>query len=416
MLARIGARAVPVLAGLLLFAAAAESAGTSSHSFGVTTNRPSPGQAIAARMPRISARAFAVGGDAAANVAIPGKAAARHAAVAGGRTTSAASGDVTNMAYGLGSEKWPYTTARVASTSGNATDDPIDSPVSAKPYRQTGKLMMRFGSTWYQCTASLILPNVLVTAAHCVHDYGLGDAGYAQEVYWVPANTGDPDGVSPGPFGVWNATRAVVPTPYLNGTDTCARMAPGVVCNNDIALVSLQSQGGQKAGQALGGTYGWGWNGYSYARSPAFKNLVVADITQLGYPAAFDNGYQMQRNNSFGKYVVQTGRRTTTRKPLLNTQLGSALTGGSSGGPWLVNFGTEPSIDSGANLGIETGRNYVVGVTSYGYTEVGINVQGASFFGQNHEFPLPAYGSYGAGNIGALLQQMCGLEPDACVY
>lgn len=414
MLAKSGARALSVLAAAMLIVSGAAAAGTSNHRFGATSSRPSADQIVPARMPRVSAKALAVGGDPSAPAVITGKAAA--ASAAGGRAATLQSGDVTNMAYGIGPEKWPYTTARVASMSANQTDAPIDSPVSATPYRQTGKLMMRFGVYWYQCTASLLLPNVLVTAAHCVHEYGQGDAGFADEVYWVPANTGNPQGATPGPFGVWNASSAVIATSYKNGTDTCARLAPGIVCNNDIAVVSLLPQGGRKAGDVLGGTYLWGWNGYSYVRSPAFKNLVVADITQLGYPAAFDDGYQMQRNNSFGKYVVQTGRRTTTRKPLLNTQLGSALTGGSSGGPWLVNFGTEPNVDGGADLGLQPLRNLVVGVTSYGYSDVGINVQGASFFGQNHEFPLAAYGAYGAGNIGALLQQMCSLEPDACVY
>lgn len=412
-MARTGTRGIALIAGLLLWAGVADAAGTVSHRLGAANGTPPAGTVLPARMPRTSVRAFAIGGDPNAPAAIPGRAAARSAT---STRTAATNSDVTGMAYGIGREKWPYTTARVASSSGNATNDPIDSPVSAIPYRQTGKLMMLFGLTWYQCTASLVLPNVLVTAAHCVHDYGLGEAGFADSVYWVPANTGDPEGVSPGPFGVWTATEAVIASTYYAGTDTCARSAPGIVCNNDIAVVALASNGGQKAGQVLGGTYRWGFNGYSYVRSPAFKNLVVADITQLGYPASFDSGYQMQRNNSFGKYVVQLGRKTTTRKPLLNTQLGSALTGGSSGGPWLVNFGTVPTIDSGASLGNYIESNVVVGVTSYGYTDVGINVQGASFFGQNHEFPLSSYGSYGAGNIGALLNQMCTLNPDACVY
>jgi hypothetical protein len=275
--------------------------------------------------------------------------------------------------------------------------------------------MTQFGGVWYQCSASLILPNVLGTAAQCVHDFGLGDSGFTQAAYWVPANNGDPEGISPGPFGVWNVDRVVIADSYWSGTDTCARNAPGVVCNNDVAVVSLLPNGGQKAAAVLEGYYGYGWNGYSYIRSPAFKNLVVADITQLGYPGAFDNGYQMQRNNSFGKYVVETGRKTTNRKPLRTTQIGSALTGGSSGGPLLVNFGAAPSLDATASLANASMSNVVVGVTSYGYSDVGFNVQGASFFGQNHEFPLLDYGGYGAGNIGALVQRLCSLEPAACV-
>jgi hypothetical protein len=414
-MARLGKLALSAMASLFLWTGGALAANAVSHVLTNASSQPAAGQTLPVRMPRTSNRAFPAGGDPAARALISGRAAAR--GTVSGRAATIASQDVSGMAYGYGPERWPYTTARVASSSGNATTNPIDSPVSASPYRQTGKLIMLFGSTWYECTASLILPNVLVTAAHCVHDFGLGDAGFANTVKWVPANTGDPFlDPSPGTYGVWTATNVVIPASYWSGTDTCAKSAPGIACNNDIAVVALQLNGGQKAGVTLGGTYVWGWNGYSYVRSPAFNNLIVADITQLGYPGAFDSGYQMQRNNSFGKYVVQTGRKTTTRKPLLNTQLGSALTGGSSGGPWLVNFGTRPNLDAGADLANASVSNVIVGVTSYGYTDAGLNVQGASFFGQNYEFPLPAYGIYGGGNIGALVQYICTVVPDACVY
>jgi hypothetical protein len=103
-------------------------------------------------------------------------------------------------------------------------------------------------------------------------------------------------------------------------------------------------------------------------------------------------------------------------KLLKNTQLGSAMTGGSSGGPWIVNFGTVPTVTGGASLGnpASTLRNIIVGVTSWGYTSVGINVQGASWFGVNAEYPLGAYGTYGAGNIGKLVQDTCTATPAAC--
>lgn len=42
------------------------------------------------------------------------------------------------------------------------------------------------------------------------------------------------------------------------------------------------------------------------------------------------------------------------------------------------------------------------GVTSWGYTDVAIKLQGASYFGVNKEFP-DTYGSRGAGNIAKLL-------------
>ena len=99
----------------------------------------------------------------------------------------------------------------------------------------------------------------------------------------------------------------------------------------------------------------------------------------------------------------------------MNTQMGSAQTGGSSGGPWIANFGTRPNVDgSVASLGYHSVSNVVIGVTSYGSTAVGYNRQGASFFGQNYEYPNGDYGGWGAGNIGALLWQACTNYPGSC--
>jgi hypothetical protein len=56
----------------------------------------------------------------------------------------------------------------------------------------------------------------------------------------------------------------------------------------------------------------------------------------------------------------------------------------------------------------------VVGVTSYGSTTVGYNRQGASFFGQNAQYPAASYGSYGGGNIGFLVQATCTANPSYC--
>ncbi|MCO5160454.1 MAG: trypsin-like serine protease [Mesorhizobium sp.] len=318
---------------------------------------------------------------------------------------------VGSAAYGVNdSYKWPYTIARVAVTGApfNTTNGALV-PVASRPYRFSGKLWMRFGSSWYVCTASLVKKGVLITAAHCVHNYGQGAGGFADEVRWYPANWA----AGGGPWGYYAGHSWRVPAPYVNGTDTCQTGAIGVVCNNDIATVRLVPKNGAHAGTALGGWYGYGWNGYSFIATPIFGNARVAHITQIGYPVAIDNGYQMLRGDSFGKFIAQTG---ANGKQLRNTQLGSAMTGGSSGGPWLVNFGTSPVVTGGASLGRAgtVARNTVVGTTSWGYTSVGINVQGASYFGQNAEFPNAAYGSYGAGNIGKLMYDTCTTAPAYC--
>jgi hypothetical protein len=372
-----------------------------------TADLPANADAIAkSRLPLIDPSVFPLGGFAPG--AAPGGVAGARGGLALDENGADANGGVAPQANGSATEQWPYTTARVAVTALGKDKSLAGVPVSSSPYRQTGKLYMQFGASLFVCTASLIAPSVLITAAHCVHNYGQGQPGFASAVWWYPANT---NGGSKQPYGRFNATTWAVPTFYFNGTDTCLSGAVGVVCNNDLAIVILAPVKNKKAGTTLGGFYGYGVNGYSFITSPAFGNTVVGDISQLGYPVAFDQGYQMQRNNSFGKYVQGTG---TNAQVLKNTQLGSALTGGSSGGPWLVNFGTRPTITGSASLGSNSTSNVVVGVTSWGYTTVGVNVQGASFFGQNFEFPLADYGGYGGGNIGFMVQAACTLSPAAC--
>jgi hypothetical protein len=301
--------------------------------------------------------------------------------------------------------------ARVANTTvGPAPHTPARDPVTGYPYRAVGKLWMRFGASWFVCTAALIKKGLLLTAAHCVFHYGQKAAGWTNEVRFYPANVSN-SSTTAQPYGVFTRKRIFIPTPYYMGNDTCQTGAIGIVCNNDIALIVLNTRGGQHAGNLVG-FLGYAWNGYSYVTSSEFGNQHVAAITQLGYPVAWDSGYQMERTDSFGKRVLGTG---SNGKQLLNTQLGSAQTGGSSGGPWIVNFGTTPvSTPGAASPGSAGNRRMIVGVTSWGYTSIGPKVQGASYFGQNSEYPLGNYGGRGAGNIGSLVRTACTTYPTYC--
>ncbi|HEY9880157.1 MAG TPA: trypsin-like serine protease [Leptolyngbyaceae cyanobacterium] len=287
----------------------------------------------------------------------------------------------------FGTSQVPYTTSRVL---GGTTN-----PAQANPYAITGKLYMAFGGTTYNyiCSASMIGKSLLLTAAHCVHDYGKGSAGWATKVKFVPAKNDSSE-----PYGSFESTQFLIPSSYFNGTDTCTQV--GVVCNNDIALVALGNNSSGKQAGDLVGWYGYGWDGYSYAVpvssfQSAFGNKQFAAITQLGYPGSFDSGLKMQATTSYGAFSGSGN--------LKNTWLASAMTGGSSGGPWLVNFGTNAT---GGTYGTSNSRNVVVGVTSWGYTG-GQQVQGSSWFGRNVEFPNSAYGNRGAGNIGKLVYDAC---------
>lgn len=299
-----------------------------------------------------------------------------------------------------GSSTAPYTTARVAVQVLGTSSQASQTPVNSYPYRATGKLWARWGTSWYICSASLVKKGVLITAAHCIFNYGKKANGWAQEVRWYPANRSS----SGGDYGFYAHRQLRVPTPYFNGNDTCTQT--GVVCNNDIATVVLNTKDSKYAGNVVG-WYGYGWNGYSYKASSFLGNKTTVQISQLGYPKAFDSGYQMIRTDAVGWYY--------TSGDLKNVQIGSAQTGGSSGGPWLVNFGTRPSVDANAaSLGSHANSNIVVGVTSYGSTTKGYNRQGSSHFGQNKEFPNSAYGTYGAGNVGKIMQDTCTAQPAYC--
>ena len=157
---------------------------------------------------------------------------------------------------------------------------------------------------------------MLITAAHCIETYGQGAAGLADAIQLIPAEFSTAAG---GPYGVWTGRFWAVTPPYANGTDTCDVDADGVACDNDIALVVLNQRNINGVltwpGKVVG-YYAVAVNGYSFVTSPLLGNKRVGDITQLGYPSAFDDGVQMQRTNSIGIYQSATGAATTNGKVL----------------------------------------------------------------------------------------------------
>jgi V8-like Glu-specific endopeptidase len=281
-----------------------------------------------------------------------------------------------DRAFGTGGH--PFTTKAAYGWGTNA-------PTNLYPWAATGKLYMNWGSNGsFVCTASLIKPGIAVTAAHCLTKYGTRLSQRALSITYAPAKFD-----ATNPFGLWTATTWYVPTVYQAGTDSCT--TAGVVCANDIAVVVLAKNASTKYPGTFTGWYGIGWNGYSMT---GFLGKTAGQITQLGYPAAFNGGLRMIRTDSLGY-----------RNNPNNIIIGSDQTGGSSGGPWLMNFGIDPSSTSSApsaNL-----ANVVVATTSWGYVNSAVKVQGASMFGNNAAFPTTT-------NIHALLNAACGSFPDRC--
>lgn len=280
------------------------------------------------------------------------------------KTPVATDGGFSSQAYGT--SKHPYTTA-LADASGLRV-------TSAYPYSAAGKLFFKEGTDSYVCSASLIKRGLVVTAAHCVMQYG-SKTYYTGHVF-VPGYY-ESGSTAYAPFGQWKAAAIVAPSAYFNGTDVCADGATGVVCQNDVAVIALKSQSSAYPGTKTG-YFGYAYGTYSYADNK------TAQITQLGYPVALNYGGRMERTDSTG-FVDSTA--------VNNTVIGSQQTGGSSGGPWLVNFGMAPTITGDAGAGQEAARNRVVGVTSWGYTNSAVQEQGASLFTST--------------NIAALVSRIC---------
>lgn len=250
----------------------------------------------------------------------------------------------------FGTSNHPFTTAR-ADLSVNTN--------TYYPYRASGKLFFNIDGSTYVCSASLIKRGVVVTAAHCVSEYGT--RRFYTDFRFVP---GYRNGVAP--YRVWTASTIWVPSGYLHGAaGQCAATAPGVICKDDVAVIELAPQANPTYPGTSTGWYGYGWN-----RS-GFTSAGLTHITQIGYPSALDNGLYMQRNDSQG-FIGSSSL-------MGNTIIGSLMTGGSSGGPWLNNFGNAPTL-YGISSGSFSTSNMVVGVTSWGYTDPTIKQQGASPF------------------------------------
>lgn len=252
-----------------------------------------------------------------------------------------------------GTSNHPFTSSRVD------TNPALYKTSRLYPYRATGKLYFNIGSSTYVCSASLIKPGVIVTAAHCVADFG--ESTFFSNFEFHPAKFNNYSKT-----GTWGWANATVLSSYYDGTDSCE--VSGIVCENDVALIKLA---GRKSntyypGHRLG-WYGYGWDGYGF--TDTHFGVSGAQISQLGYPASHDNGLKMQRNDSLGY---------TDSSVSNNTIIGSRLTGGSSGGPWLVNLGRKPKSD--VSFGSDSRFNIVVGVASWGYISDGPKQQGASPF------------------------------------
>ncbi|HPY39626.1 MAG TPA: trypsin-like serine protease [Thiolinea sp.] len=291
----------------------------------------------------------------------------------------------------------PYTSKRVSAGTTSRVAASSPAYLSATfPYSAVGKLNFQvFGYDSF-CSASIILRSVIVTAAHCMQDYGGGSERFGNYVFSPASYLGN------SPYGTWTPLASSWPNTWSKGTD----IGNGSAVDNDLAVMILaKNEAGQFVSDLVGGHLNYGWNNYSFFKSKKTGDLWTASVTTLGYPGLLDNGEIMQRSDG-PTYLA-------TIADAHQLYQGSNFTGGSSGGPWVVNFGYEtPQWADGAGLGKSANPNVVIGVTSWGSADPNKPKDNySSQFIQNARYPSADYGGFGAGNIGALLNAVCSKKP-----
>lgn len=305
-------------------------------------------------------------------------------------------GDAGRSTRAHGSFGIPYASTRVQAGPSSSNSSNPNYLATTYPYRAIGAMFFTDGSGTYLCSASVIRRGVIVTAAHCVQDYGAGPGGAYTGHQFIPAYYGvGSTTAQQRPYGTWTGRTIAVAPSYVSGNDT----GNGNAVNNDVAVIAIAPLNGRFIGDVVG-KLGYGANGYGFVTSANVGNLRTAAVSTLGYPGLLDGGDVMQRSDG--------PAYETTVSSALQIRQGSDFTGGSSGGPWIVNFYSfRPTRTGGSVLGASPNMA-VIGVTSWGSSDPNVPKDNySSRFAQNKEYPSSAYGSYGPGNIGALLNRLC---------
>ena len=221
------------------------------------------------------------------------------------------------------------------------------SAVTTYPYRAVGKLFFTTPSGNKTCSGSVISPRVVLTAGHCVHNGNGNSTGWYSNFMFVPAfNNGA------APYLTWHASYISSTSGWVSGGGTVPNAA-------DWGMLEISDQVVNGTTTKLGSAVGFlGWLTLS---------TIPNHATILGYPAAFDSGQLMHQVLAQSALAVAPN----------NAEYGSDMSLGAGGGPWIQNFGTASTGQTG---GLNSARTRVIGVTSYGYNNTTSLGNGSAIF------------------------------------
>jgi len=198
-----------------------------------------------------------------------------------------------------------------------AQAQPVSNP-SSKPFRTHGKVFFTLGGLGYVCSGTSIksdTKSLVVTAGHCT--YSEAD-GYASNFMFVPAYDNGDD-----PFGEWVAKR-IKATPQWEANENESY---------DVSMATMSKLDGEKLAKVVG------------SRGIAFNKGRDLNFDVFGYPAEapFD-GESMYLCESPAQGTDNQG---SNPKP---TRIDCDMTGGSSGGGWVIK---DKNVNSVVSYGYE---------------------------------------------------------------
>ncbi|MCK1795578.1 peptidase [Streptomyces sp. XM4193] len=203
--------------------------------------------------------------------------------------------------------------------------------VGEKIESTAGRVFFTYDGRSASCSGNAVTSgnaSTVLTAGHCVKL----DGAWHEDWVFVPGYT---DGSAP--FGEWPAL-STHSTPQWEASEDM---------NYDVGAAKVAETGGELLTEVVG------------SQGLAFNTGYDLDAYAFGYPAA--DPYDGET------FIYCSG--TTFKDPLLTTAhgLGCDMTGGSSGGPWLVDFDEE------------TGTGLQASVNSFGYVFLPGNMFGPHF-------------------------------------
>jgi hypothetical protein len=210
-------------------------------------------------------------------------------------------------------------------------------PITVNPKSTIGKLFFTLNGSNFVCSASVIGRSTLATAGHCVSD---GAGHFSTNTSFCPSYR---DGASTT-RGCWSVITRTTSSRWHTLADP----------DYDYACMVTATTGTVVANK-IGNVTGWLGRAWNFSPAQAERTF--------GYPqAAPFTGLRLMTTASTDWYSFAFVAGLQTSKII-----GSDLTGGSSGGPWILgwaNLGNERA-DSDARSATDPGNNWINGVNSH---------------------------------------------------